>query len=162
MAQRLIGAWNDLFPLSTSQLHMDWRRRQRTRYLFDSIRIPIAKFIRPRRQTPNGMILAVNQTYSEFGDADERPLEVLGLVREDKAIEFGTFSAASNLVGIRVGWGKLKGNIRHKFGKVLNPINISADSQLGGSAEYSPKERQRTRACRNRLCAASSNFPGQQ
>ena len=162
MAQRLIGAWNDLFPLSTSQLHMDWRRRQRTRHLFDSIRIPIAKFIRPRRQTPDGMILAVNQTYSEFGDADERPSEVLGLAREDKAMEFRTFSAASNLVDIRVGWGKSKGNIRHRFGKILNPKNISADSQLGGSAEYSPKERQRTRACRNRLCAASSNFPGQQ
>ena len=108
------------------------------------------------------MILAVNQTYSEFGDADERPLEVLGLVREDKAIEFRTFSTASNLVGIRVGWGKSKGNIRHKLGKILNPVNFSADLQLGESAGYSPKERQRTRVCRNRLCTASSNFPGQQ
>ena len=161
MAQRLIGAWNDLFPLSTSQLHMDWRRLQRARCLFDSIRIPIAKFIQTQRQTPNGMILAVNQSYSEFGDADERPSEVLGLVREDKAIEFRIFSEAGDLASVRVGWDK-RGNTRYKIRKILNPKNISAVLQLGRSAGYSQKERQQTGVCHNRSCAASSNLPGQQ
>ncbi|NVK14166.1 MAG: aminotransferase class I/II-fold pyridoxal phosphate-dependent enzyme [Rhodobacteraceae bacterium] len=96
--------------------------------------IPNADLLRLRAGLPADVLLAVDQAYAEFADAEHNPGEIFALAERGDTVVLRTLSKAYGLAGARAGWGYFPPEIAGEMRKMLNPNNISIPSQAMAAA----------------------------
>ncbi|MDC0659950.1 histidinol-phosphate transaminase [Leisingera sp. SS27] len=91
--------------------------------------IPNCELLRLRAGLPADVLLAVDQAYAEFADAENNPGEIFALAERGDTVVLRTLSKAFGLAGARAGWGFFPPDIAGEVRKLLNPNNISIPSQ---------------------------------
>ncbi len=96
--------------------------------------IPNSEILRLRNNLAGNVLLVVDQAYAEFTDASNDPAEIFALAQRGDTAVIRTFSKAYGLAGARAGWGYFPPDIGRELRKLLNPNNISIQSQAAATA----------------------------
>ncbi len=92
------------------------------------------ELLRLRAGLPADVLLAADQAYAEFADAENNPGEIFALAERGDTVVLRTLSKAYGLAGARAGWGYFPPEIAREVRKLLNPNNISIPSQAMAAA----------------------------
>lgn len=92
------------------------------------------EILRLRASLPGDILLAVDQAYGEFADADDPAAPLFAGVGGGNLVVLRTFSKAYALAGARVGWGLFPAALAAEVRKLLNPNNIAAPAQAMAAA----------------------------
>ncbi len=92
------------------------------------------------KQLPDHVIVALDEAYVDFVDADLRLDAREYLHAETPVVALRTFSKAYGLAGLRIGYGLMPSEIAGYLHRVRQPFNVNLPAQIGALAALSDDE----------------------
>lgn len=92
------------------------------------------------RQVPEHVVVALDEAYVDFVDADLRLDARVYLQSQTPVVALRTFSKAYGLAGLRVGYGLMPREIAGYLHRVRQPFNVNFPAQVGAIAALTDEE----------------------